>query len=323
MQRNTFSLTRRRLLKATSAVVAAPYIVSCSTDDPSGSGTSPNPADVIDGPNTLCDFATLPDTIGALTMEEVRTFAGVTEGVIAGVDYANVAPGTNAPTTSALPLLIRTRANAIAAATEGDGSKDSPYIIRDRDWTGIDGNSFSWIDTGADYYVDLINCNFGIPTVESAQHIYCEISTFDRATQIETSRLRVIQSTSVTSIGYPFGDGQSHVMAENGLCEIIAHKFNGGRFHPAQKTGGTGTKLSLTDCEFTGSWSGAIGYIANFATGGDIDLTRITYNSDGASKNGLWLAKDCHMYASQINIASDIAVLLFLGSRKGSTTENY
>ncbi len=319
----SFSPTRRRLLKATPAAVVPAYIVSCSDDDPRVSGTSRDTGGVIDVPNTICDTTALPDMVGVPTMEEVRTFSGVTQGVIVGVDYASVTPGTNAPTTPDIPLLIRTRSDAIAAASEGDGSKDFPYIIRDRDWTGIADNSFSWIDTDATYCIDLINCNFGIPIVAPAQHIYCEISSFDRAAQTETSRLRVIQSTSITAGVTPLGSGQCHVMVRNGLCEIIAHKFNGGRFHPAQKTGGTGTKLSLTDCEFTGSWRGAIGYIANLATGGDIDLNRITYSSNQSSKDGLWLANDCYIYASQIDIASDIAILVFLRSTKSVATENY
>lgn len=293
-----FSPTRRAILQALSAVAAGPRLAA------------------------LLPLALIPARSDAgTTMEEVRNLAGITPNVIPGVNYAAITPGPVGPVVPDAPLFIQSRDDAAAAATEGDGSAASPYVIRDRDWTGIAGNSFTWIDPVADYHIDLKNCRFGIPADGAARHVYCDISAYDPVSNTAPGRLRVSHSSSTTLSTGVAGDDQVHIELRRGWCEITAHRFAGGRTHPVQKTGGEDTRIVLTNSEFSGIWRSAMGYIANLASGGSMKLERVTFNGTGR-KEVFWMQKDCELTCIKVDIASTAAVNTFLSSSDAIAEEN-
>ena len=273
--------------------------------------------------SALLPLALVPArAVASAAMEDVKAQAGITSNVIPGVDYSAVTPGVLTPTVADAPLVIQNRAAAAAAASAGDGSAANPYVIRDRDWTGLAGDSFTWLDPAADYHIDLVNCRFGTPADGPARHVYCEISPYDAGAETSASRLRIIQSASTTSIFSPGGDDQVHLELRRGWCELIAHSFNSGRIHPVQKTGGHDTRLILTNCEFIGTWRHTMGYIANFVNGGSIKLERVTFNGTG-QKEGFWLQKDCELTCIKVDIASTTAINTFLSSSDSIAEENF
>ena len=293
------SLTRRSLLRALPALVAGPRLA------------------------TVLPLALWPAARAraSVTADDVRTVAGIVVSAPPGVDYANLTPGLEGATVPSAALQILSRGEAAAAAVSGDGSSGDPYVIRDRDWTGLASNAFSWIDPDADYHVDLVNCRFGLPADAAVQQIYCEISPVDPANNTSASRLRVRQCLSQTSNVTTAGLDQCHLEVRRGLCEVIAHTFRDGRTHPVQKTGGDDARILLKNCEFVGIWRGAMGFVANLATGGSIDLQRVTFDCSGA-KHGFWLTNDCEMRCVRVDIANDQAVGNFLSSNGGITGEN-
>src|SRR5690606_38335666 len=94
---------------------------------------------------------------------EIRANAGVPSHVHVGVSL-DVVPGLTNPAilVDSPSISVGTGGRAVveSLAESGDGSLESPYLIRNRRFKHGSGTAFLWADNTADYHILFLNCEF-------------------------------------------------------------------------------------------------------------------------------------------------------------------